>query len=388
MPKRISKKKLYALVGSLALIVVISLVIQHFSVTKVARVISLSLRPFSVIQHFGVTKAEVSQVVPTVKTYTIQMGTSTIKNTYSGAVRGFYESPLAFQVSGKVSKRYVDSGSVVHAGDVLLDIDSRDIEQAVAIASAQLDTANSKLKLAENTLKRNRELLKADVISQAEFDQTQDAYDSAQAAARLAEAQYNQSVNQLNYCSLRTDRDGVVTAVNIEVGQVVAAGVPVVVLSGDKEVEISVPENQVEEIRKLNSIKVGFWALPNVIVEGKIREVAPSADNITRTYKVRVALLNPPDSVKLGMTATVNVMGSDSGKVVRIPLAAIYQTGDSPSVWVVQNDAVTLRPVKLGNYGDNTAEVLEGLQEGDIIVTAGVHKLQEGQKVNKVGDQQ
>ncbi|ODA42469.1 efflux RND transporter periplasmic adaptor subunit [Desulfosporosinus sp. BG] len=213
-------------------------------------------------------------------------------------------------------------------------------------------------------------------------------YDSTQATVRMASAQYNQSLNQLKYCSLHADRDGVITVVNIEVGQVVVAGAPAVMMSGDQEVVISVPENQVGAIKQAKSFKVSFWALPKVIVNGKIREVSPAADPITRTYEVRVSFVNPPSSVKLGMTATVDVVGAKSDKSIYIPLSAIYQTGDTPSVWVLQNDVVTLRPIKLGSFGDNTVEVLDGLKEGDIIVTAGVHKLQKGQKVNKAGDQQ
>ncbi|ODA42470.1 RND efflux membrane fusion protein [Desulfosporosinus sp. BG] len=104
------------------------------------------------------------------KTNTVQSGTTTVKNSYSGEVRGIYESPLSFQVSGKVIKRNVDPGSIVHSGDVLLAIDTKDIEQTVNIASVQLDTGNSKLNLAEITLNRNRELLKAGAISQEAYD--------------------------------------------------------------------------------------------------------------------------------------------------------------------------------------------------------------------------
>ena len=329
----------------------------------------------------------VSEDVPIVKTNTVQFGTTTVKNKYSGEVRGIYESPLSFQVSGKVIKRNVDPGSIVHCGDVLLAIDTKDIEQTVDIALAQLDTANSKLKLAEITLNRYRDLLEAGAISQEAYDLCQNDYDSTQAAVRSASAQYNQTLNQLNYCLLHADHDGVITAVNIEVGRVVAIGAPVVILCGDREVVISVPENQVGTIKKTTSIKVSFWALPNVTIDGKIREVSPSADPITRTYEVKVSLVNPPSSVKLGMTATADVAGSSNDKSIYIPLSAIYQTGDTPSVWVLQNEIVTLRPIKLGSYGDNTVEVLDGLNEKDVIVTAGVHKLKEGQKVNVAGDQ-
>lgn len=336
----------------------------------------------------GTTTAKVSEDVSVVKTETIQVGAAAATNTYSGDVQGEYDTPLSFLVSGKVISRNVDVGSVVHKGDVLLALDTQDYEQNANIASAQLDTANSKLKLAEITLNRNRELLKGGAISQEAVDVSQNDCDSAQAAVKLASSQYQQSVDQLNYCTLHASCDGVVTAVNVEVGQVVATGTPAVIVSGTREVVISVPENQLGTLKQANSIKVSFWALPNVTIDGEIREVSPSADHLTRTYKVKVGLVNPPSSVQLGMTATVNIISSNNDKSIYIPLSAIYQTGDTPSVWILQDNTVTLRAIKVGNFGDDSVQVLEGLKEGDVIVTAGVHKLQKGQKVIKAGDQQ
>jgi RND family efflux transporter MFP subunit len=171
-------------------------------------------------------------------------------------------------------------------------------------------------------------------------------------------------------------------------GQVVSAGQPVltIVQDGEREVEISVPENRIEELRKAQQLKVTFWALSNVTADGKVREIAPMADQATRTYKVRISLLSPPPEIKLGMTAAVIVLGSSSLQTVTIPLAAIYQNGDTPAVWVVSGDVITLRPIETGNFGDGTIQVLEGLQQGDRIVIAGVHKLKEGQKVKAGGE--
>jgi RND family efflux transporter MFP subunit len=134
------------------------------------------------------------------------------------------------------------------------------------------------------------------------------------------------------------------------------------------------------------NFKVSFWALPNTVVEGKVREIAPMADPVTRTFKVRVSLLNLPPEVKLGMTATVNMANSTTSKAFKIPITAIYQNSETPAVWVVAGDTVALRPIKTGQYStESTIEVLEGLQPGECIVTKGVHKLKQGQKV-KVGE--
>jgi RND family efflux transporter MFP subunit len=276
----------------------------------------------------------------------------------------------------------------VQAGDVLLEIDSKDLQQLVNSNSAQVYSAEANLRLAETNLKRYQQLYERGAVSKAVFDQYQTAYDVAVAGTRQTSAQLTHGVNQLNYSMLYADKSGVISNITVEAGQVVGAGQPVltIVMDGEREVEISVPENRIEELRKASKIKVGFWALPNVTTEGKVREIAPMADPLTRTYKVRISLLNPSPEIKLGMTASVTLMGSDTQVSATIPLAAVYQNSGTPCVWVVTGDTVSLRPVKTGNFGNGTIQIVAGLKTGDRIVTAGVHKLREGQKVKLGGD--
>lgn len=330
----------------------------------------------------------ISENVPLVKTSVVQAGAANDSHTYSGEVRGRYESQLAFQVGGKIVKRNVDLGSVVHAGDVLMQIDAKDIQQTVNMGAAQVAAAESQLNLAASNLKRYRQLYEEGLTSRASYEQYQSDYDSAAATVQQAEAHYAQGANQLDYSALYADSNGVVTEIAADAGQVVGAGqrVITVVKSGEQEVEINVPENRVEDMRKASQLKVTFWALPGVTLDGNIREIAPIADKVTRTYKVRVTLINPPPELKLGMTASVSGAGlAATQAAMNIPLAAVYQTTDTPSVWVVAGDTVHLRPVKLGAYGNDQVEVLEGLSQGDVIVVAGVHKLREDQQVRAIG---
>jgi len=326
--------------------------------------------------------------IPVIRTAVIGVEEATQEYTYSGEVRGRYESQLAFQVSGKIIKRNVELGSVINAGDVLMQIDPKDIQQTVNSTSAQVSSAESQLRLAESNLNRYRQLYEQGAVGRMAYDQYVSAYEVAVAAVRQASAQYTQGANQLDYSLLRADKPGVISGITAEMGQVVSAGQPVltVVQDGEREVEISVPENRIEELRKAQQIKVTFWALSKVTVDGKVREIAPMADQATRTYKVRINLLNSPPEMKLGMTAAVTILGGNSRQTVTIPLTAIYQNGDTPAVWVVSGDVITLRPIKAGQFGDGIIQVLEGLQQGDQIVTAGVHKLKEGQKVKSGGE--
>ena len=342
-----------------------------------------------VIWKYNSHPQAVVEAIPIVRTTVIGTAANAQSYTYSGEVRGRYESQLAFQVNGKIIKRNVDLGSTVNAGDVLLQIDAKDVTQTVNSYSAQVDSAESHLQLAESDLKRYRELLNAGAISQSQYDQYANAYSVAVAGTRQAQAQYTQGSNQLDYTLLKADKPGVVASIAAETGQVVSAGQTIVTLvqDGEREVEISVPENRIEELRHTAKLTVAFWALPNLTVDGKVREIAPMADATTRTFKVRITLLNLPPEIKLGMTAAVTVVDSSVQQAVNIPLAAVYQeSGNTPAVWVVKDDTLTLRPVTVGSFGDGTIAILSGLQPGDRIVTAGVHKLNEGQKVKFGGD--
>lgn len=357
------KAYLYAIAGVLAICIVSLMFYKHF---------------------FG---AEVSKEnVQLVRTVTVGVGAGSQNYNYSGEVRGRFESQLAFQVNGKIIKRYVDLGAVVKPGDVLMQIDAKDIVQTVNITAAQVNSAESQLRLAESNLKRFRKLYEDGVVSRMVYDQYVSAYDVAAAGVQQASAMNVQGSNQLDYSTLRADKPGVVASITAEAGQVVGAGQPImtIVQDGEREVEISVPENRIEELRKSQQIKVTFWALSGIAIDGKVREIAPMADPVTRTYKVRISLINPMPEIKLGMTASVAVQANSASQSVFIPLAAVYQRADAPAVWVVNGDKIALRLIKTGSIGNGTVEVLEGLRQGDRIVSAGVHKLREGQQV-KVG---
>ena len=338
---------------------------------------------------FGASsKKTVSEQPPLVRTKVIKLNDTDSAAIYSGEVRGRYERSLAFQVSGKIIRRNVELGNTVSAGDILMEIDPKDVQQTVNITAAQVTAAQSQLTLAESNLERYRALFEEGAVSRAVYDQYVTAHAAALAAARQASAQYTQGSNQLEYTALRAPSAGVISSINAEAGQVVAAGQIILTLvqDGEREIEMEIPENRYEAIRNARRIQVSFWALPDRTVEGSVREMAPIADKISRTYKVRIQLVNPPPELKLGMTASVSVAAAGQQTAVQIPLSAIYQTGSSPSVWVVKNDTATLRPVKVGTFGDGSVQVLEGLADKDIIIPAGVHKLKEGQKVRLAGE--
>lgn len=332
----------------------------------------------------GCAKKEIAkETVPLVRWQTVKMDNFKQSASYPGEVRGRYETQLAFQVGGKIIKRNVELGSTVNPGDILMEIDAKDINQTVDISSAQVYSAESQLNLAESNLERYRRLYEQGAVSRAQLDQYQNAYDVALAAVRQSSAHYVQGANQLGYSMLLADDAGVVASINAEAGQVVSAGQSVLTLvkDGEREIEINIPENRIDEVRKAQQFRVSFWALPDVVAEGRLREISPIADKVSRTFKVRISLINPPAGVNLGMTANVTAVNPGIQPTTYIPLAAIYQTDQTPGVWVINDGVVALQPIKVGVFGDGTIQVLEGLQDGDVIVTAGGQKLREGQKV-------
>ncbi len=308
---------------------------------------------------------------------------------FAGEVRGRHEAALGFRVPGKIIARHVDPGDRVKKGAPLMQVDAKDIKEAVFAAKAQLSAAKSQYSLAADQLGRFKALYKEDFMSKAELDRYQNGHDSARALLKQAKAQYTQAQNQLTYCNLNADDNGVILDVRAEAGQVVAAGMPVVIMVKGplREVEIDVPENRVSAVQPGARFKLSFWALPDLTLAGSVRIVSPVADPVTRTYKARITITDPPDTVKLGMTATALPEKGRRDDHILIPVSAVYQTGDTPTVWVIENHKVRRQPVTLGDLAeDGRVTVSKGLSPGDQIVTAGVHKLMEGQAVRTEAD--
>jgi membrane fusion protein, multidrug efflux system len=322
------------------------------------------------------TSKPAAKQIPVVRTITV--GTSSTENIvqYPGEVRGRYESTLAFQVAGKIVSRSVNLGDRVTAGQVLMQIDPKDITQTVSASNAALNAALSQYELAAKNAQRYQDLYNSGAVSKATTEQYENTANAALAAVQQAQAQLTGNNHQLEYTQLIADHDGVIAAINGEIGMVVGAGTSMITLvqNGQREIQIFVPENQLENIRPGQSVQVDFWALNNVKVNGTISEIAPMADSTTRTYKVRVALSTLPEQVKLGMTAKVILNAGNSTDFV-IPSSAIYQTGDKPNVWLVVDKHVQLVPIEISKYRDNDVIVTSGLKTGDVVVSGGITKL-------------
>ena len=324
-------------------------------------------------------------LAPLVMAQKAAVGGAGLQANFAGEVRARSESALGFRVGGKITERLVDVGAVVQAGAPLARIDVRDLQLNAAGAKSQLAAAQADLVQAQADYTRYSDLHQKKFVSGAEIDKRKAALDVAQARLDQAKAQSSVADNQSAYAVLSADRSGVITAVEAEVGQVVAAGQTVVRLARDaeKEILIAVPENRLPEVKATQRIDITLWAAPGKRYTGKVREVSPAADAVTRTYAVRITMPEADDSVRLGMTASVVLSPAGASSAVILPLTVLYQQGANTAVWVVDpaTQTVKLVPVQVGSFREDAVAIVSGIKDGDVVVTAGVHKLTQGQKV-------
>lgn len=331
-------------------------------------------------------EAPAHEEVRPVQTLVAGRSGGTVDSKFSGELVARYESQLGFRVAGKVADRLVEVGSAVKRGQALLRLNPEQEALSLLAATADAQAAKSRVDQARIDLQRTEQLLAKNFASRAEFDHQKLALDQAEAQLRAAQAQRDAVANQRDYTVLSADRDGVVTAIHVEVGQVVGAGQVVIKVAadGEREVVISVPESRVDELRQARGLQVSVWAHPGRTWAGMLRELAPATDSVTRTYAARIAIREPdPKLLRLGMTASVAAKDVEGSSAIRLPLTAIVDKAGQRQVWVVdtKSSRVALRQVSLGSPQDDSVLVLTGLQGGETVVTAGVHMLQLGQRV-------
>ena len=332
-------------------------------------------------------KAPEARVVNVVR---VHPGSGSSEVAYSGDVRARYETNLSFRVAGKIVARNVEVGTVVRSGDVLARLDPEDQKLNAQSAQSQLAATQSEYDQIKADLERYSDLYKKEFISKADYDRRLSAFNVAQARLAQAKAQLSVTQNQTGYTALAADHAGVITAIQAEVGQVVAPGQAVMKLArtDDKEVVISIPENRLVELNGSKEIAITLWANPAMKYRGKVREVSPSADPVTRTYAAKISVLNPDTTMKLGMTANVYLTGARRGVSAMLPATALFQDNGKAAVWLVDPAASTVKlvPVEVGEYIEDKIAITAGLKQGDVVIRAGVHKLFAGEKVRIAQD--
>lgn len=315
---------------------------------------------------------------------------------YAAEIRARTESRLSFRVGGKVVRRQVALGDTVKAGQVLAQLDPQDLRLGQDAARAGQEAALVNAAQAQADFQRYQELREQGFISSAELERRETAYKAARAQLQQAQAQTGVQGNQAAYATLVSDVNGVITGVDVEPGTVVAAGTPVLRLAqnGPRDAVFAVPEDKVALVKAMADeaaknpqaptlFQVRLWGEGERLLPARIREVSAAADPATRTFQVKVDLGAESVTLRQGQTATVIMRTPPQVGLTKLPLSALREHQGKTAVWLVQEPAMTvaLQSVEVGGADGNEVVVLSGLRPGQRVVTAGVHVLNEGQKI-------
>jgi multidrug efflux system membrane fusion protein len=328
---------------------------------------------------------QVERVIRPVKAIVVQENSGDVVRSFSGDMRARIESTLGFRVPGKIVERLVNIGDEVKVDQVIARLDDKDLVLSENSAKAAVQSAKSRLAVAKDALSRAEKLQPKGYTPEAVVDQRRLETDAAQAALEAAEAQARQASNSTGYAELKADKAGIVTRVQAEAGQVVAAGTPVIALAeaGEIEVAFSVPEQDVTQLAIGQEAELDFWADGDIKTTGKIREIARQADTGSRTYAVRIAIPNPPAASRLGMTVTATLKLRPGISHISVPLAALTEINGRSAVYIADrtSSTVTSRPVETGGVNAESVKVVSGLKSGEVVVTGGVQFLSDGMQV-------
>lgn len=325
---------------------------------------------------------------------TVGAGSTADTPAYAGEVKSRYESLIGFRVAGKIISRSVNVGDSVRRGQRIAALDASDTQLSAQAARAEVESAQAQLALAQAELQRRQQLYQQQFISSSALDQYQTQVKTAQARLQQAQSQAAVSQRQTGYSRLLADRDGVIGMIQAEPGQVVAAGQTIAKIYdlNQLEVQIAVPESAISQYRVGQAAEIRLQpqgpSSASQILAGRVREIAPAANSMTRAFDVRVryqpANTGPAPDIKLGMTAEVRVASAAPSRLI-VPMTAVTQQAGQAMVWVIDaQQRAQARPVTTGNLSEDGMEILSGLQAGETIATIGVHTLTAGLLVRPV----
>ena len=306
----------------------------------------------------------------------------------TGHVRPRDEASLGFRIGGRMIERLVNLGDRVQAGQTIAKLEPLDELNALRSAQAALNSANGIVTRTRNDFERQQTLLRQGHTTRVRFDQAQQELQTAESKVKDAQAQLQIAQDRVSFTELKADAPGVITAVAAEPGEVVQAGRTIVQVArdGGRDAVFDVPAGILRAAPGDTEVTVSLADDPRVQATGSVREVAPQADPVTRNFQVKVGLENPPAAMRLGSTVTGNAR-LPSAQVIAVPASALTKYDNKPAVWVVDksNQTVAIRTVEVKRHEPSSVVISNGLDNGDIVVTAGVQALYPGRKVRLLG---
>ncbi|MCC8979030.1 efflux RND transporter periplasmic adaptor subunit [Bradyrhizobium sp. 10BB] len=324
-----------------------------------------------------------------VRTETVSLQDRQGSTTLTGDVQARIRAELSFRVSGRVIERLVDVGAHVNAGDVLARLDPTEQQADLDAAIAKVTGAETEVRVTAATFTRQKTLIAQGFTTRSSYEQAQEALRTAEASLDAAKAEVGTAKDNLSFTELRAKANGVITARNIEVGQVAQAAQSAFTLAedGPRDAVFDVYESIFFEQPESSAITLTLVSNPAVKAQGHAREVSPTIDPKTATVRVKIAIDNPPAAMTLGSAVTGTVRWKPKNRIV-LPWSALTADGTAPAVWVVDpaNKTVFLKPIVVDNYETGTIVIRSGLQPGDRVVTDGSKLLSPGQTVTFDGE--
>ena len=323
-----------------------------------------------------------------VRTVTVGKRETGTPVTLTGRIEAEDQVDLGFRISGRLLENTGRLGDRVEAGQLVARLEPQNEMNQLRSAQANLAAAQAALTQAQNHFERQDTLLKQGWTTRANHDQATKAMQTAQAQVDSAEAQLKAARDLVSFTKLIADAPGVITAVGPRAGAVVQAGQMIVTLArkDGRDAVFDVPAQLIRSAPPDPQIVVGLTDDPSVTAQGRVREVSPQANPVTRTFDVKVGLTDPPAAMQLGATVTGR-MEMQAFPVIDIPASALTRFNQQPAVWIVDPSSLTVSPrnVEVLRYDPATVAVSQGLDAGEIVVTAGVQALHPGQKVRLLG---
>ncbi len=326
-----------------------------------------------------------------VRTVTIEKREGGTPLTFTGRIEAEDEVTLSFRISGRILENQLKLGDQVKPGQVVARLESQNEMNALRQAQAGLAAAQGQLVQARNNYDRQQTLLGQGWTTRANYDQAAQAQQTAQSQVDAAEAQLKTAHDLVSFTELTADAPGVVTATGPNAGEVIQAGQMVLRLArkDGRDAVFNVPGQVIRSAPADPRINVYLTDDPAVTAPGRVREVSPQADPVTRNFAVKVGLTDPPAAMRLGATVTGRMTTSD-GPIIEIPASALTRVNQQPAVWIVDpaTKTVSTRNIDVLRFDQSGVVVSQGLDTGEIVVTAGVQALHPGQKVRLLGSEQ
>ena len=307
-----------------------------------------------------------------------------------GNVEAFTDTPIYSRTNGYLKKWYFDIGSRVHKGDLLAEVETPEVDQQLDQSRAELERMQANADLAGVTSNRWQALLAKHAVSQQEADQTRSSFIAAQAAVHASDANVRRLQQLQSYERIVAPFDGVITARNTDVGDLIDAG------SGSNNprelfhlaavkslrVFVAVPEVDSDSIHNGDQATLTQDANSDLKISGTIVRNADAIDHSTRTLNVEVDVDNAKGVLRPGAYVFVHFRLPAIGNSVTIPSNTLLFRAEGLRVGVVRNGRVQLVPVTIGQDFGNSVEITSGLTPADQVILDPSDSLASGMEVH------